>query len=415
MPSYEKSLSNSTVLEIQRMSNFRPKEYKVGDIVGGLFNSLARYYDTSKAVDTNKKIIEPQLLHSEFSNVKLFDAFGNFYNYLPNFIPQEENNTVMVHGAIADTNMTHWGIKNYNNVEDLNTEDYKSKYFSYGMMDMSNRSLTVITDSTEAYMQAHKNQVEAQRSSFNENKEMMDKQIDFSNRNVQMQNDQASYNANFALESTKLGVYQNVLGGAFGLVGNALSGNVGGVIQSGVGLGFGVIGGQMQIDNANMQKQFTEQRNSMNSEANTLNNMQAKLNYTQSLRSFNASLKDLDNQPSSIQSMGSDMTFVTGNGVNDVFLSWEIPLPYILKQANDFIRLYGVNQNVLYNDIRTIYKHRKDYNFIHCNNIHIPHVEMNINHKNVLETIFTSGVRVWNYTDNIDDNFLDFAIENPDL
>ena len=128
--------------------------------------------------------------------------------------------------------------------------------------------------------------------------------------------------------------------------------------------------------------------------------MQAKIGLDQSIRAYNASMADLQNQPISVQQIGNDLAFQTGNVLSDVY--WKVGLAQkeVLNRANDYIKWYGIITNRFSTNVMGITNRRKRFNYIKMINVNIGNLQANQSHMNALQAVFQSGIRIWNY-DNI--------------
>lgn len=398
-----------TMLEISRMTtlnNLEITKYNLKDLLDMAITSQDLYPED----------MEPQIFTSEFCQIKMYDPFGTFYNFSPEFVPMGNDNTVVATSCIGDSNHVHYTIKDYNIPENYSGASLnKTQAFNYGMVDSNPRSITILSDSVETYMQANKNQYEAQQRSFNENAGMLAAQADLSSRNTDLTNRQATYNSNYAIESSKIGLAQAGINALTGVITGGLTGGVAGVAAGAISGGLGVASAARQLGYQQQQGEFTEETNAMRSQSTALANMQAKLSLDQSVRSYNASVKDLDNQPVSVQQIGTDMSWQVGNSVDDIFLAFEIPTKFILENANNYIRNNGVILTAWYDDIREFTEHRQTFNYIKCVNIELRDFNINQSHLNALKTVFITGTRIWNYNSNIDNNFLNLSASNPDF
>ena len=61
-------------------------------------------------------------------------------------------------------------------------------------------------------------------------------------------------------------------------------------------------------------------------------------------------------------------------------------------------------------------KARKRFNYIKMINVNLGNLRANQSHMNAIQAIFQSGVRIWNYSANKDDNILfDIKKNNPNF
>lgn len=409
------SASGDAILEIISMTLTTPKTIDVGE---NLIKKIRYYLDSAITQFSSSKDFESQLITSEFCEIKLYDGYGNGYVFAPELLPLDEsiNNTVTLYGAVSDSNHNQIAIDNYNaSIINSNSSTQLANNINFGLCDSTSKSLTILTDATANYFQANKNQYDAQQTSFNENRELLQKQFALSDKQVALANEQATYNANYALQTSELKIYQDIGSDALNLASNIANVNLFGSLSSAYSGANNYINNTRANENQQQQVQFTEDNNSMRSESNALSNMQAKLALNQSVRAYNASIKDITNQPTSIQQLGSDLSFQCGNNLNNIFISISIPRKLSLTQANEYLKAYGVIQNTYYSDIRDITEYRQIWNYIKCNTVDITSLNINASHLNALKSVFISGVRIWNYGQFLNSYYLNLHdLENTD-
>ena len=75
-------------------------------------------------------------------------------------------------------------------------------------------------------------------------------------------------------------------------------------------------------------------------------------------------MADLQNQPVTVQQIGSDLSFQSGNLVSDVY--WRVGLAQleVLYRANQYIKMYGVITNSFSNNVLSILNERQRFNYI---------------------------------------------------
>ena len=386
---------------------------------------------------TDSKNFEPQIMNSEFCNIKLFDMYGNSYNYLPELFNTNTTDEykLLIMGTSGDSNHVHFTLNNYmDNFMKLNTSNYDYFEPTHGFMDNNPRDITIISEATATFMQANKNQYRAQMQTFNENKNILSQQIELNNRDTELTNEQASYNAQMAIVQSGFDVGFGAIGflgagasfaaSSFTPAGSISSGAVssgGGGLSDVFGSAQGLTNSIINLRRAQQEQEFTTQRNSMRSQQNSLNNMSAKVALNQTIRAYNASLKDLNNQPSSILNNGSEMVFQNGYNLDDLYIAYEIPTYEILNNINKYLYMFGTIINQFSNNIRQYLYYRFYFNYIKTTDLNIVGVNINLNHLNAFKSIFNSGVRIWKYYNitindkNFDDTYLDFTVENYDM
>lgn len=156
---------------------FREQEFHIGNLIEIAKKEVIK--DLDYLIDD--KNFEPQLMSTEFVDLLMRDNYGNSYNYDIKFLKNEDNYLV-VRGSISDNNQVHYTLKNYFIEQSENTiepeQDKRKHYKRYnkylrehneiktGFIDKTPRSMPIITDSVASFMQANKNQIEAQKTNF---------------------------------------------------------------------------------------------------------------------------------------------------------------------------------------------------------------------------------------------------------
>lgn len=251
---------------------------------------------------------------------------------------------------------------------------------------------------------------------FKENRELLKQSIDLSNKQVSQATAQASYNAQYAVDSANINQWTAGLGALANIGGNLMTGNLGGALSGLASGGLNTFQAHRDYQNQIVQKGFTDGNNALKSQSNALANMQAKIGLDQSIRAYNASMSDLQNQPISVQQIGNDLSFQTGNNLTDIY--WKISLAQkeILARANEYIKNYGVIVNFFSNDVLSVMRNRKRFNYIKMINVNLGNLKANQSHMNALSAVFQSGVRIWNFSANKNDVILfDIKKNNPNF
>lgn len=392
-----------SVLYVDRITDFKTKKIKIANLL-----KITESYLKSKFQVGS--FIHKQLLNSEFCNFKLYDSYGNFFNYQPQRfknIYKADSWEIEISGSIGMNNNTAYKILGYNHPNGQ-VDVHKINMLNDIMKDNITRSVPIVTDTITSYMQTHANSINATQLTFNENKQMLDKQIELSQKGVDLANRESTFNAQYMLDSANISGYMGIGGNIFGGLMNLASGNFGGVVNN-VANG---INSFRSMDYANQSAQFTQERNSMRVQTNTLSNIQAKQSLNQSIRSFNANLKDLGNAPSQITNLGTDVSFQNGNDLNGVYIAIEISHEEVLKRANDYFNYYGVTYPQRYYGVTVDMWNNKPKHFLYTklSNLHIADFNINQVHLLALKSIFISGVRIWkadNFTGFIQDKGAD--------
>ena len=407
----------ATLIDVDSLTKYTPNVYQIPNLLQVAHESIEnglRGYTGKQDLE-----IELQLLNSEFVEVELYDIYGNSYIYQPQYLPRtidrNFNYQVISTGSMGDSNQVHISLLRYNNsnnpsylnfniFDNINTnsvhplwQQANPEHFKYGFNDITGRNLAILNDAEASYIQGNKNQMEAAQLSFKENRDLLKQSIDLANKKVTTASNQASYNAQFSVESANLNMMSTGISAVGGVLGNILSGNIGGAISSGISGGFNTYNAMRGLDNAKMQQGFTDQNNQLNKQSNALSNMQAKIGLDQSIRAYNASMADLQNQPVTVQQIGNDLSFQSGNLVSDVY--WRVGLAQleVLYRANQYIKMYGVIVNSFSNNVLSILTERKRFNYIKMISVNLGELEANQSHLASIQAILQSGVRIWNY------------------
>lgn len=431
--SYSTTITGVAAIEVIRLRRAVQRNIRIPDIFWMIDNAYTEILGNN---------YESQLLSGEFSYATLYDMFGNSYDFLPEKLPdpiggeyQDDgylpgNHILRATGSLGESNHVHYTIEDYNIVPRLypiqtdqsQIEAIQNNEFSYGIKDSNPRSVTIISDRTAAFLQANSNQYANNLTAFAENYDMLKLNEQQNNAQLSLANEQATYNANYAVENARIGLATSIVNTITGAVGGAVAGGAvggfGGAVAggiSGVGRGaIGTFGSYRGLGNAQQQQSFAEEANSLRSQSVALGNMQAKLALDQSIRAYNASIKDAQNQPDSIQQIGTDMSFQSGNRRDNIYLKIMIPSELQLINANKYIKGYGVVYNGWIEDIRDVTESRQKFNYIKCASLEVPRINANQSHLAALKSVFITGTRIWNYTSDIDNIFGDITTSNPD-
>lgn len=420
------------LIEVDGFFDYKPNIYEIPNLLEIAYNQIQEGLRSYMNKDDLE--IEVQLLNSEFTEIELYDIYGNSYVYQPQYLPRTIDTThkykVIVNGSLGDSNQVHINFLEYNNANNVNYADqniletldsaywaeHNPEHFKYGLNDITGKSVAILNDAEATYIQTHKNQMEHTQLTFKENREMLKQSVDLSNKQVANANSQASYNAQYAVDSANIKQWTDGVGGLLGAGGKLFSGDIGGALGGLASTGMGVFTNNRDYNNKIVQQGFTDTNNALNSQSNALNNMKSKIALDQSIRAYNASMADLQNQPISVQQIGNDLAFQAGHYLTDVY--WKISLAQkeIMGRANEYIKCYGVLVNWFSNDALSVMKSRKRFNYIKMINVNLGTLRANQSHMNALMAIFQSGVRIWNYSTNKEDKVLfDIKKNNPNF
>ena len=422
------------LIDVDRLIKYTPNVYQIPNLLQVAHESIEnglRGYTSKQDLE-----IELQLLNSEFVEIELYDIYGNSYIYQPQYLPTTLDRNfkyqVISTGSMGDSNQVHIGLLRYNNgnnpsylsfniFANVDTNDVhplwqqtNPEHFKYGFNDITGRNLAILNDAEASYIQGNKNQMEATQLSFKENRDLLKQSIDLSNKKVTTASNQASYNAQFSVDTANLNMWSTGISTVGGVMGDIFSGNIGGAISSGISGGFNTYNAMRGLDNAKMQQGFTDQNNQLNKQSNALSNMQAKIGLDQSIRAYNASMADLQNQPVTVQQIGNDLSFQSGNLVSDVY--WRVGLVQleVLYRANQYIKMYGVITNRFSNNVFSVLNERQRFNYIKMISVDLGGLEANQSHIASIQAILQSGVRIWNYKNINDETTLyDVDKNNP--
>lgn len=420
------------LIEVEGFFDYRPNVYEIPNLLEIAYNQIQ---DSLRAYTGKSDLeIEVQLLNSEFTEVELYDIYGNSYVYQPQYLPRTLDTghkyKVIVNGSLGDNNQVHINFLEYNNANNLSYADknilenidtktwteYNPEHFKYGLNDVTGKNIAILNDAEASYIQTHKNQMEHTQLTFKENREMLKQSVDLSNKQVATANSQASYNAQYAVDTANINQWTEGASGVLNVAGNLLQGNLGGALSGLASGGMKVFNANREYNNKLVEQGFTDTNNALKSQSNALNNMKAKIALDQSIRAYNASMADLQNQPISVQQIGNDLSFQSGHLLTDVFWKVSIAQKEILNRANEYIKCYGVLVNVFSNNALNVMKARKRFNYIKMINVNLGNLRANQSHMNAIQAIFQSGVRIWNYSANKEDKILfDIKKNNPNF
>lgn len=420
------------LIEVDGFFDYKPNIYEIPNLLEIAYNQIQEGLRSYMGKDDLE--IEVQLLNSEFTEIELYDIYGNSYVYQPQYLPRtidpEHKYKVIVNGSLGDNNQVHINFLEYNNANNVSYADqniletldsaywaeHNPEHFKYGLNDITGKSVAILNDAEASYIQTHKNQMEHTQLTFKENRETLKQSVDLSNKQVANANSQASYNAQYAVDSANIKQWTDGIGGLLGAGGKLFSGDIGGALGGLASTGMGVFTNNRDYNNKIVQQGFTDTNNALNSQSNALNNMKSKIALDQSIRAYNTSMADLQNQPISVQQIGNDLAFQAGHYLTDVYWKVSLAQKEIMGRANEYIKCYGVLVNWFSNDALSVMKSRKRFNYIKMINVNLGTLRANQSHMNALMAIFQSGVRIWNYSANKEDKILfDIKKNNPNF
>lgn len=388
----------NTMIEIGRVK-FKPKEIVVGDII----KKIEEIYKK----DIEKDEIESQMFSSEYCGFSVFNLFNAFFNFKPELIEQKEN-VLLVSGCVGDSNHVQITLNNYNKENEVTR-------LINGFVDSGSKSLTILSDNVETFMQANNNKYDAMMRNFKENTYLIEKQNEVATKNVNLASEKSLYEANYNLNTSRIGYTQGAIGAGI-LTGVAVASgglSILGNLNEYINAPFDMINLYRQLGYSEQQLGFAEQQVSINKQSVAIANMSRKLAINQSMRMYLANITDIENMPDTVIQLGDDLSFQNGNNVGGVYYTYEMPLQYYSQIMNDYFTTFGIKLGVYEKDLRDRTKKRKYFNYIQTSNIRISVIDANQSFNNTLMSIFNSGVRIWNY--NEFENDLDFSNKYKDL
>ena len=183
------------------------------------------------------------------------------------------------------------------------------------------------------------------------------------------------YNINKAQNNLSL------VNGGWNIIGNLLSGNIGGALQGAFGTGASY-GLNNQINN--MQSQLT----------------QAQLNENNKLTEYEintmaqAKITDMINTPNSIKTVGNDTLFNLFNSKQKIDIIKYEPKAKTKRRISQFFERYGYKYNE-YGKLSNYINNRKFYNFVKTNSCNIATAKVPLIHLDEIKEIFNRGVTIW--------------------
>jgi hypothetical protein len=303
---------------------------------GGFFNCLhvTKVIDFGTITDSQglkytgyNSVTESKLLMYPYTQVILDDFKGNRVTFKNEYI-NNPNLEILLKGSLGTSNKVSYGVQDYNFDANGLKENLSDEY---ALINNEPNDVPIITDLLSAYLQGHKNSLQNQRNAI--------------------QFDQ----------------YAGIAGGAIGLAGNALSGNIGGVASSMTGIVKGAGDGVLK------------------------------------LQGIQAKTKDIANTPPSIAKMGSNTSYTLGNNYNGVYIIKKQIKPEYIRKLTDFFNMYGYKLN----EVKLPNFHTRNYwNYVQTSSCNITG---NFNHEDLQEikSVFDNGITFW-HTDDIGN----YSLEN---
>ena len=177
---------------------------------------------------------------------------------------------------------------------------------------------------------------------------------------------------------------QNKLGlanGGWNIIGNLLSGNIGGALQGAFGTGASY-GLNNQINNMQSQltqNQLKEKAQLTEYEINTMT--QARIN-------------DMLNTPNSIKTSGNDTLFSMALSRKKVDIIEYKPKEEVTERIDQYFKKYGYRYNK-YDKLGRHMNSRKFFNFVKTNSCNIATAKVPLIHLEEIKEIFNRGVTIW--------------------
>lgn len=382
----------NTMLEIGRVK-FSAKEINVGNII----HHIEELY--KKDIEIGE--VESQMFSSEFCGYLVFNMFNAFFNFKPELISQEDN-ILLVSGCVGDSNHVQITIKDYN-------QETEVTRLLNGFVDSGSKSLTILSDNVDTFMQANNNKYDAMMRNFRENTYLMNRQNEAAKKGVNLASEKALYEADYNVTSAKIAMGQGIIGAGL-LAGAAIaSGGTSLITSPGAYINgaFDFTNIYRQMGYAEQQLGFTEQQVSINKQNVALSNLARKLSVNQSMRMYLANITDIENMPDTVIQLGDDLSFQNGNDVGGIYCCYDMPLQYYSQIMNNYFIAFGIKLGVYEKDLRDRTKKRTYFNYVQTSNVRIAQLDANQSFENTLMSIFNSGVRIWNYHNFSSD--VDFA------
>lgn len=250
--------------------------------------------------------------------------------------------------------------------------------FTCGIVDNNLSDIPIIDDYTASYMQANRNSIATT------NKYAMDNALRGISQN----------NANNRINNAMIDREQayNEAGMYSGMLSNAFSANIGGVLNSAVQGIKSYDLSQGQRTQMNMNNEFA--------------NKNLRINAEQQIGMTQAKLQDINNIPPTISNLGNNTLFDYGNKINGIYVIGKSIRAEYITQLTNYFKMFGYKVNKL--EIPNT-KSRESYNYIKT-------VDANIvgnipsNDLSAIKGIFDKGVTIW-HTDQIGD----YSLSNDEV
>lgn len=326
---------------------------------GGTIEWTEPIYTVSNDMYSNilPKYEESKLLMYPYTLIELTDMQGNTTTLKPqNF--DDKSLRFSIRSCISTQPKTAIYPRNYLGNTSTFVDD-----FTTGIINNNICDVPIVDDYTASYMQANRNSIATTNKYAMDNALRGVSQNNANNRlNNAMIDKQQSY--------TETDMYA-------GMLSNALSGNIGGVVSSGY--------------NAIKQYDLREgQRASMNLN-NEFANKNLMVNAEQQIGLTQAKIQDINNIPPTISNLGNNTMFDTGWKNMHFYCIVKTIRPEYVTQLTNYFKMFGYKVNKL--EIPNT-KSRESYNYIKT-------VDANIignipsNDLSAIKGIFDKGVTIW--------------------
>lgn len=173
----------------------------------------------------------------------------------------------------------------------------------------------------------------------------------------------------------------NLMNGGWNIIGNLLSGNIGGAVQGAFGTGANY-GLNNQINN--MQSQLTQKQLNEN----------AKLTEYEINTMAQAKITDMINTPNAIKTAGNDTIFNLINSEQKIDILKYEPKAHIKFKISRYFERYGYKVND-YGKLGNYINSRKYYNFVKTNSCNLATAKVPLIHLEEIKEIFNRGTTIW--------------------
>lgn len=191
---------------------------------------------------------------------------------------------------------------------------------------------------------------------------------------------QASQMSNVLNQNSIANQGLNQIGGGLGMIGSALSGNIGGVLTGGTNVIGAGMRGQQERGINNLNAEFARQ--------------QASLDKKSSIATAMAQVKDLQNTPATMISMGSDFIYgYNKQGSSLKLFRYGLTTEFATK-LGDYFAMYGYKQNRLL-DLNLHINSRHFYNYIKTIGCNLSSNAISNEDIESFKSIFDNGVTIW--------------------